>query len=78
MTSRLTLLPVLAVVLAGLAGCATSPRALGLTGAQAHTPPAAPQDSTIGLPGLPEPGGGQSSGFGTPNGGSGGRYYGTP
>ena len=74
MTPRLILL----LVLAGLAGCTTSPRALGLTGAQPAVPPRAPDDSTVGLPGLPAPGGAAPRGFGTPSGSSGGRYYGTP
>ncbi len=78
MSSRLTLLAVVAAVLSGLAGCAASPTALGLTGAQPQTPPGEPQDSTVGLPGLPEPGGYQSTGFGMPVGIGGGRYYGTP
>ncbi|HVB66462.1 MAG TPA: hypothetical protein VNE67_01230 [Acetobacteraceae bacterium] len=89
MISRPTLLPVLAAVLArtalagallaGLAGCATSPAALGMTGAQPQSPPSAPMDSTVGLPGLPEPGGDQSTGFGMPLGTTGpGRYYGSP
>ncbi|MBW4090462.1 MAG: hypothetical protein HIU82_05055 [Proteobacteria bacterium] len=72
-----------AALLAGtgalLAGCATSPAALGLTGAQPQPPPSGPADSTLGLPGLPEPGGTQATGFGTPMGTTGpGRYYGSP
>ena len=89
MISRPTLLPVLAAglarialagaLLAGLAGCATSPAALGMTGAQPQLPPTAPMDSTVGPPGLPQPGGDQSTGFGIPTGTTGpGRYYGSP
>ena len=74
MTSRLILL----LVLVPLVGCASSPRALGLTGAQPWIPPRAPDDSTVGLPGLPEPGGAAPSGFGTITPATGARYYGTP
>ncbi len=42
------------VVLAGLAGCGTSPQALGLTGAPQQTPPQPPGDSAIAAPGVPE------------------------
>ncbi|MGC8477539.1 MAG: hypothetical protein ACP5NP_14395 [Acetobacteraceae bacterium] len=58
-------LALLACLLA-LSACATSPQALGLTGA---APPAAPRphsDATVGLPGLPDPAG------------TAGRYYGQP
>ncbi len=74
MMSRL--IPLL--VLAGLAGCSASPQALGLTGAQPGTPPRPADDSTVGLPGLPSPGGGGPSGFGTTSATFGPRYYGTP
>lgn len=74
MTARLSLL----LLLIGLAGCTVSPQTLGLTGAQPAAPPAAPDDSTLSLPGLPEPGGAAATGLGTVGTGAGGRYYGTP
>jgi hypothetical protein len=74
MRVRLSLL----LLLIGLAGCSSSPSALGLTGAQPRQPPAAPDDSVLAMPGLPQPGGGVVTGYGSASGGSQGRYYGTP
>ncbi len=42
------------LVLAGVAGCGTSPQALGLTGAPQQPPPQPPGDNAIPAPGVPE------------------------
>lgn len=46
------LVPALLALL-GLAGCDASPASLGITGPAPLVQPAAPDDSTIGNPGLP-------------------------
>lgn len=69
-------LPLLLLLLTALAGCAFSPRALGITGAAPPMPPRRPGDAVLGLPGLPQSGGAAAVSFGNPGSGAGGRYYG--
>ncbi|MDE2580530.1 MAG: hypothetical protein KGL52_02750 [Rhodospirillales bacterium] len=74
MARRLSVL----VLLIGLAGCGASPRALGLTGAQPKVPPSPAGDSTLSVPGLPQPGGAAATGLSPDGTGTGVRYYGSP
>ena len=66
----------LLLALIGLAGCAATPQALGLTGGRPPQPPAAPSDATVGMPGLPQPASSGDSGM-APTTGT-GIYSGTP
>ena len=62
------------LVLAALAGCGTSPQALGLTGAPQPAPPQPPGDSALTAPGVPEGNSPYSSSTEPTTGG--GLYYG--
>jgi len=42
------------LVLAAVAGCGTSPQALGLTGAPQPAPPQPPGDNALTAPGVPQ------------------------
>jgi hypothetical protein len=58
----------------GLVGCSASPASLGITGPGAPAPPpAAPDDSTIGSPGIPDPGASYGPSIGPAP--SSGRYF---
>jgi hypothetical protein len=61
-------------VLGALAGCGTSPQALGLTGAPQQPPPQPPADNLIAPPGIPATDNPYSSSVRPTTGG--GRYYG--
>jgi len=62
------------LVLAALAGCGTSPQALGLTGASPPAPPQPPGDSALTAPGVPQSNSPYSSSTAPTTGG--GLYYG--
>ena len=62
------------LVLAALAGCSTSPQALGLTGAPQPTPPELPSDNLLTAPGVTQ-GDSPYSSSTEPTTGD-GRYYG--
>lgn len=63
---------VMLCLLIGLAGCDASPASLGITGPAPPPPVTTPDDSTIGIPGVPD-----TTGYGpsvAPSTGS-GRYF---